>query len=258
MSDHQPLAGRSALVTGAGAGMGRAHCEALAELGAHVIVLELRADKAAETAEAIRAAGHAAEPLAVDVSDIEALRPHLDAIVEARGAVDILVNNAGISGLQTPFEQIDEDFYDRMMAVHVKGAFFTTQALVPAMKAQGYGKIVNVSSVFAMKGSPNAPHYTTAKGALLGLTKALAVELAPFGIRVNAIAPPLIRTEMTVESLGADSPEWDKRAAAVPLGGRLAEPADMSKTVAFLAGPESDYITGQTISPNAGEAIVGI
>jgi 3-oxoacyl-[acyl-carrier protein] reductase len=258
MTDRQPLAGRTALVTGAGAGMGRAHCEALAARGAHVVALDLRAEKAGETVAAIEAAGHAGEPLAADVSDLDGLRPRLAAVVTARGAVDILVNNAGISGLQTPFEEIDEDFYDRMMAVHVKGAFFATQMLVPAMKARKYGKIVNVSSVFAMKGSPNAPHYTAAKGALLGLTKALAVELAPWNICVNAIAPPLIRTEMTLESLGADSPEWNKRAAAVPLGGRLAEPAEMARTVAFLAGPDSDFITGQTLSPNGGEAIVGI
>jgi len=258
MTTDLSLTGRTALVTGAGAGMGRAYSEALAARGAHVVVLDLRADKADETVAAIEAAGHAAEPLAADVSDIKALHPQIQAVVEARGAVDILVNNAGISGLRAPFEDVDEDFYDRMMAVHVKGAFFVTQALVPAMKAQTYGKIVNVSSIFAMKGSPNAPHYTAAKGALLGLTKALAVELAPWNICVNAIAPPLIRTEMTEETLGADSPEWDKRGAAVPLGGRLAEPAEMAKTVAFLAGPDSDFMTGQTLSPNGGEVIVGI
>jgi len=258
MTAGSPLAGRTALVTGAGAGMGRAYSQALAARGAHVVVLDLRAEKAGETVAAIEAAGHAAEPLAVDVSDIKALHGQLQPVVEARGVVDILINNAGISGLQAPFETIDEDFYDRMMAVHVKGAFFVTQALVPAMKARKYGKIVNVSSVFAMKGSPNAPHYTAAKGALLGLTKALAVELAPWNICVNAIAPPLIRTEMTVQSLGPESEEWAKRAAAVPLGGRLAEPEDMARTVAYLASPESDFMTGQTLSPNGGEAIVGI
>jgi 3-oxoacyl-[acyl-carrier protein] reductase len=253
----QPLAGKVALVTGAGSGMGRAHAEILAARGAHAIVQELRAERAEAVAAAIRAAGGRADAMPGDAADIPTLRRSI-ADVEARlGRIDILVNNAGISGLQLPFETIDEAGYDRMLAVHAKSAFFATQAVVPGMKRGRWGRIVNVSSMFAMKGSPNAPHYTMAKSALLGLTKSLARELGPFGITVNAIAPGLVKTEMTSISLKEDAAEFEKRGRATPLG-RLAEPRDHAFLVAFLAGDEAAMITGQTLSANGGDAIVGI
>ncbi|MYK58410.1 MAG: SDR family oxidoreductase, partial [Rhodospirillaceae bacterium] len=126
----------------------------------------------------------------------------------------------------------------------------------PGMKARRWGRIINVSSMFAMIGSPNAPHYTVAKGALLGLTKALARELGPWNITVNALAPGLVRTEMTQMSLNDDA-EFERRAAAVPMR-RLAEPRDLAYAVAFLASDQAALMTGQTISPNGGNAIVGI
>lgn len=250
------LKNRVALVTGAGAGMGRAHAELLAERRAHVVVQDIRPERAEAVAAGIVEAGGAAEAMDGDVSKVTAFGLCVGDAEKRLGRIDILVNNAGISGLQTPFEDIDEAVYDRMMAVHAKAAFFAARAVVPGMKSRRYGKIINVSSMFAMKGSPNAPHYTMAKSALLGLTKALALELAPWGICVNAVAPGLLRTEMTIESI-QDDRVFEERAGRVPMG-RLAEPRDVALTVAFLASPDSDYMTGQTLSPSGGDAIVGI
>ena len=252
----KPLEGRTALVTGAGSGMGRAHAEVLAERGAHVVVQDVVAERTESVADAIRAAGGSAEPLPGDASDIGVMQDAVARLAAARGAVDILVNNAGISGRQLPFEEIDEAGYDAMLGVHVKSAFFLSQAVVPGMKAQRWGRIINVSSMFAMIGSPNAAHYTAAKGAMLGLTKALARELGPWNITVNALAPGLVRTEMTRMSLDDDA-EFERRAAMVPMR-RLAEPRDLAYAVAFLASDEAALMTGQTISPNGGNAIVGI
>jgi 3-oxoacyl-[acyl-carrier protein] reductase len=251
-----PLQGRTALVTGAASGMGRAHAELLAERGAYVVVQDVAADPAEAVARGIKVAGGSAEALPGDASDTDAMRAAVARIAAARGAVDILVNNAGISGRQLPFEEIGAADYDAMMDIHVKSAFFLSQAVVPAMKAQRWGRIINVSSMFAMIGSPNAPHYTAAKGAMLGLTKALAKELGPWNITVNAIAPGLVKTAMTTMSLGSDE-EFERRAATLPMR-RLAEPRDLAYAVAFLASEEAALMTGQTISPNGGNAIVGI
>lgn len=252
------LAGRVAIVTGAGSGMGKAHAELLAERGAHVIVQDLIAERTERIAQDIRQAGGKAESLGCDASDVAKMRAALAEFERKLGRIDIVVNNAGISGHGAAFEEIDEQAYDRMLAVHVKSAFFCAQIAVPGMKARRFGRIINVSSMFAVRGSPNMAHYTTAKGALLGLTKALALELAPWNITVNAIAPGLVKSEMTLKSLKQDHSEFDKRAATnVPMK-RLAEPREVSYTVAFLASDEAAMITGVTVSPSGGEVIVGV
>jgi 3-oxoacyl-[acyl-carrier protein] reductase len=141
-----------------------------------------------------------------------------------------------------------------MIAVHVRGAFFATQAVVPAMKLRRYGKIINISSIWGMTGAPVAPHYCAAKAALLGATKAWAKELAPWNIHVNAVAPGGVRSGGPVKH---DTPEVLKaKEARVPLK-RYCEPVEMSYAVAYLASPEADFVTGQVISPNGGEVIVG-
>jgi len=252
----KPLDGKTALVTGGGGpAMGSAHCRALAAKGAHVIVQDLREDYAAAVVADIHGHGGSAEAMASDITQLDDFLLRLTEAISSTGGIDILVNHAGISGLSTPLEQIDHDFFDRMMNVHVKGSFFITQAVVPEMKAKGYGKIVNIASEFCLYGSPSASHYTAAKSALLGLTKSWARELAPFGIRVNAVAPSLMESELTRASVGDDFLEAQGKAAPF---GRLALPDEVAGVVAFLAGPESDFISGQTISPNGGNTIVGI
>jgi 3-oxoacyl-[acyl-carrier protein] reductase len=250
------LEGHVALVTGAGSGMGRAHAETLATRGATVIAQDVFAGRGETVAEAIRAAGGKAEGMDGNAGDPADMRPRVEAALARNGKIDILVNNAGISGMQLPLLDIDEATFDRMMAVNVKAAFFLSQMVVPGMRDQRWGRIVNVSSMFAMKGSPDAAHYTAAKSALLGLTKALARELGPWNITVNAIAPGLVRTEMTRRSLGGDA-EFEARAAVIPMR-RLAEPVDHAYIVAFLASDEAALMTGQTLSANGGDAIVGI
>ncbi len=248
--------GHVALVTGAGSGMGRAHAELLAARGAFVIAQDVAEGRGEAVARAIRDAGGQAEAMAGNAGDVADMRPRVDAAIARHGKIDILVNNAGISGMQTPFLEVEEGFFDRMMDVNVKAAFFLSQMVVPGMRDQHWGRIVNVSSMFAMKGSPNAPHYTAAKGAMLGLTKALAWELGPWNITVNAIAPGLVQTEMTNASLGTDA-EFEARASVIPMR-RLAEPRDHAEVVAFLASDEAGLMTGQTLSVNGGDAIVGI
>ncbi len=242
------------MVTGAGSGMGAAHAEILAERGAHVIVQDVGGDdRAAQVADGITDKGGQAEAMVGDVSDTPDLKAKIADAIERHGRIDILVNNAGISGRQTPFLEIDEDFFDRMFQVHVKGAFFASQAVVPAMQAAGYGKIINISSNFAMHGGTGMAHYTSAKGALLGLTKVLAREFGADGIRVNAVAPGLVHTAMT-DRLGEEG--FEAFRVNVPIK-RLAVPRDVAETVAFLASPASDMITGQTITPSGGDPIVG-
>ena len=249
------LEGRTALITGSAAGMGRSHATLMAQRGADIIVHDIDAAGAEETADAVRAAGRRAAVIVVDVSDVVAMGEAIRGAETAVGPVDIVVNNAGVGGQGLAFEDIDEATFDRMFAVHVKGAFFATQCVVPGMKERRYGKIVNISSNFAMGGVGFACHYAAAKSALSGFTKCWARELAPFNIMVNAVAPGLLETGLTLGSIGPD--RIRAMAAEVPLG-RLAELVEISYAVAWLASPETDMMTGQVISPNGGVTIIGI
>ncbi len=247
------LDGKVALITGSGDGMGRAHALLMAERGADIVVNDVDADKANETAERVRKLGRKAWVAVEDVGNVAGVKRMVAAAQAELGRIDILVNNAGF-GQRFELEAIDEAAFDRMFAVHVKGAFFCAQAVVPGMKARRYGKIINISSIWGMAGAPVASHYCGAKAALLGLTKAWAKELAPFNIHVNAVAPGGVRSG---GPLKLDSPErLREKEEKVPLK-RFAAPEEIAYTVAFLASPESDFITGQVISPNGGETIVG-
>jgi 3-oxoacyl-[acyl-carrier protein] reductase len=248
------LDGSVAVITGAGAGMGRAHAQLLAERGAYVVVQDIRSGPAEETLALLTGAGHRGEVLVGDVAKA-AFKGQLTAIGERLGRIDILVNNAGIGGEPTIEETTEEDF-DRTFAVHVKGAFFGTQGVVPFMKRQRRGKIVNISSIWGMVGHHYASPYCAAKAALLGATKAWAKELAPWNIHVNAVAPGGVLTEMVMAQPDIEA-KMAGKVARVPLG-RYAEPREISCTVAFLVSPAADFITGQVISPNGGEVIVGI
>ena len=249
------LQGKPALATGAGAGMGRSHAELLAERGANVIVNDIEADSVEETARRVRDRGVGAAVIALDIRETRAMADAIAAAEREAGPVDILVNNAGVAGQGLMIDEIDEETFDRMFDVHVKGAFFATKAVLGGMKQRRYGKIINISSNFAMGGVHFASHYGAAKSALSGFTKCWARELAPYNIMVNAVAPGLLETKLTLDSIG---PERIRAMEEEVSLGRLADPLDISYAVAWLASPETDKITGQVISPNGGVTIVGI
>ena len=194
------------------------------------------------------------EILSCDVTTTTAPLEILSHAQNRLAGVDILVNNAGVSGQKLPMEDVDEEAFDRMFDIQVRGSFFATQAVLPGMKQRKSGRIIMISSIYAMGGSSFASHYAAAKAALSGFTKAWAREFAPYRIQVNAVAPGFVLTGMT---RGSNTPEMVKeRGEGMPLG-RLTEPEDISYAVAWLASSETEMITGQVISPNSGEVIVG-
>jgi len=249
------LEGRVALITGAGSGIGRSHAVLMAERGADLIINDVNEEGLGETADRAAASGGRVQQIVHDVSEIAGMREKTRAAEAEFGRIDILVNNAGVSGDRLVFEDVTEEAYDRMVDINLKGSFFLTQAVVPGMKERRYGKIVNTSSMFALGGNHVAAHYSAAKSALSGLTNSLARELAEWNIMVNAVAPGFVLTGMTSRS--RDEESLKRRIEQVPLK-RMSGEFDMAYTVAFLASDEADFITGQVISPNGGERIVGI
>ncbi|MCC2095612.1 MAG: SDR family oxidoreductase [Hyphomicrobiales bacterium] len=233
--------------------MGRSHAQLFAQRGGAVIVHDVNAGGVAETVAAIQSEGGKAYPMVADIRDLPAFRAALARAVAAAGDVDILVNNAGVSGDRRLIEEIDEDQWDVFMAVHVRGAFFATQAVLPGMKAKGFGRIINISSQWGMAGSPNASQYAGAKAALIGYTKGWAKELAPFGITVNAVAPGFILTPMTVGKSG-DPERLKKRVSVIPIG-RHGEAIDISYAVCWLASDEAGFVTGHVLNASGGEVI---
>lgn len=191
------LTGRVALITGAGGTQGRSHALLLSQRGAQVIVQDIRAEQTEETVRQVRDHGGHALAMVCDVADIPDYTGRIAEAERALGHIDIIVNNAGVSGKRLAFEDIDPETLGRMIGVVVKGTFFGTQSVVPGMKARGYGKIVNITSGAPLRGMVAASHYTGAKAALHGLTRSWALELAPFGIRVNLVAPGFVVSDMT-------------------------------------------------------------
>lgn len=245
------MAGRSALVTGAGSGIGRAVAVKLAAEGYAVTVNDLSAARAEAVADEIRAAGGTAAAVAGDVSaEADAAAIHA-AAVGAHGTVSLLVNNAGIAH-QAPFENLDIADFDRMFAVHVRGTFLMTRAVLPAMLAEGAGVVINIASQLGQIGGVELVHYSGAKAAIIGMTKALAREVSARGVRVNAVAPGPINTPLVMEL----SEDWRAaKRASLPLG-RFGEPEEVAETVAFLASPAASLFVGQTLGPNSGDVML--
>jgi NAD(P)-dependent dehydrogenase (short-subunit alcohol dehydrogenase family) len=247
------LKDRVAIVTGAARGIGQTYCLALAREGASVVATDILS--CAATVAQVQEAGGEALGLAVDVANAQSTQAMAAQTVQRFGRIDILVNNAAIyGGLKlTPFEQIPEAEWDRVMAVNVKGIWLCCTAVVPIMRQQGRGKIINISSDTIWMGVPLFLHYVASKGAVFALTRALARELAGTGIIVNAITPGYTRTEA---AQGIADPETVARLRAWVVDQqiikRIEEPADLAGTVVFLASQDSDFITGQTINVNGG------
>ena len=247
-----PLAGKVAYVTGGSRGIGRAIALAFAEAGADVAICALDdAENAASLVQAVTALGRRAYAHAADVADIAATRGFATAAEAALGPCDILVNNAGIN-LRGPFEGVTEQTYDRMMDVHVKGMFFMAQHVFAGMAARGGGKIINLCSQLVFKGGVNITPYITAKGAILGFTRALAWEGAPKGVLVNAIAPGPVDTDLT----RPNGPAWKAMIDRQLLVGRIGRVEDIAATALLLAGPGGDFYVGACLSPNGGDVMV--
>jgi|TARA_Y100000588_G_scaffold279570_1_gene296442 3-oxoacyl-[acyl-carrier protein] reductase len=249
----KPLEGKVVLITGAGSGMGQTHAEVMAERGAKIVANDINGQGIDETVSRVKENDGEILASIGDITDPKFVDGMVSSTIEHYGQVDVLVNNAGI-GEHKDLEEISLDLLDRMLSIHVVGAFLCAKAVVPDMKSRRYGKIINISSIWGMNGYPTASHYCAAKAALLGATKAWAKEFAGDNIHVNAVAPGGVLTPMPIKVQGMEKiREKEKK---VPLG-RWAKPEEISYTVAFLASPESDFITGQVISPNGGETIVG-
>lgn len=240
-----------ALVTGAGSGIGRAIALKLAAEGYAVTVNDLSLSRAEAVAADIKTKGGQAIAVSGDVSneaDVSAI--HAAAIAD-HGEVTLLVNNAGIAH-QSLFENLEVADFDRMFAVHVRGTFLMTKAVMPSMLLSGAGVIVNIASQLGQIGGIELVHYSSAKAAIIGMTKALAREVSSRGVRVNAVAPGPINTPLVMEL----SEEW--RAAkrdSLPLG-RFGEPEEVAEVVAFLASPAASLFVGQTLGPNSGDVML--
>ena len=247
------LANKVAIVTGAAQGLGRAFCLKLAAEGARVVVADINLDGATSTAQAIQSKGAAAIALQVDVSSEADTRQMAAATLAHWGRIDILVNNAAVyQGLaRKSFEDIHPDEWDRVMAVNLKGPWLCARAVVPAMKQQCSGKIINVASATFFSGSPLWAHYVASKGGVIGLTRVLAKELGDFGICVNAIAPGFTMTEASRELI-PDAERYGVERGAIK---RAEQPEDLVGLAAFLASEESDFITGQTIVVDGGRQL---
>lgn len=242
------LQGRTALVTGAATGIGRATALLLAQAGARVVVNHLRQAEAAQAVvKSIVQAGGDAFALDADVSQAA----DVQRLVADAGEVHILVNNAGILQ-EKPFLDTTEDDWDRMLAVDLKSVFLTSRAVLPGMVARGSGVIINLASDLGILGRENYAPYCAAKAGVIGLTRSLAREFAPHGIRVNAIAPGPVNTAMV--SLDNMSPEWMEKELAIPQH-RVAEPEEIAATALFLASDLSRFYCGQVLGPNGGSVM---
>lgn len=251
-----PLSGRVAIVTGAGNGLGRAYAATLARSGARVAILDLAGDAARSAAAEIAAdAGSVAAAYEVDVTDADQVGRVVEAVVARWGRVDALVNNAGGALLPSaPFDSFDRAQWNRVLDVNLTAQWLCAAAVVPHMRRAGYGKIVNVSSTSVSRGGPiGLAPYIAAKAGAVGLTRALARELGPDGIRVNAIAPGYIPVDTpkavhTPEAAAA----LRERIAAEQCLPFLGTPRDLAPVVEFLCSPASDYLTGQVLNADGG------
>lgn len=242
---------KSAIVTGAGSGIGKAIAERLARDGYGVLVNDLHGERADEVARAITAKGGKAVAKAGDVAQEADVVALVSAAREAFGDIGLLVNNAGHVH-QSTFTEITPADFDRMFAVHVRGTFLMMRAVLPAMLKAGEGVIINIASQLGQIGGVELVHYSGAKAAIIGMTKSLAREVSASGVRVNAVAPGPINTPL-VAGLSKD---WrERKAAQLPLG-RFGEPEEIAAVVSFLASPAASLFVGQTLGANSGDVML--
>ncbi len=237
------------IVTGGGKGIGKAVALALAREGSAVAVFDLDEKNASKVAQKIRGMGQQSLSMGMDVSESRDVTTAMDRVAKELGEVDILVNNAGICQTST-IADLNETDWDRMLAVNLKGVFLCSQAVMGSMKKHKWGKIVNMASISGKVGGIIAgPHYAASKAGVMCFTKSLARELAPFGINVNAIAPGIIETDMT---LGLTRGDWKTFTKSIPFG-RIGTVEEVARVVIFLVSEGASYLTGEIIDINGGQ-----
>jgi 3-oxoacyl-[acyl-carrier protein] reductase len=245
------LEGKTALVTGAGSGIGKCIAETYARQGARVALADIDAEAAKSAARTI---GNNAIALRCDVTEKADTLAVVEATLAAFGALDILVNNAGTTHLNKPFLDIEEAEFERNFAVNVKGVFLCCQAAVPALRKQGGGVIINIGSTAGLRPRPGLTAYSSTKGAVHTMTKSLAGELAPDHIRVCAIAPVATETLLLPKFLGPQSGMREKFIATIPLG-RLALAQDVANAALYLASADAEFLTGNIVEVDGGRCI---
>ncbi|MDB6181234.1 SDR family oxidoreductase [Paracoccus fistulariae] len=244
------LQDKIAIVTGAGSGFGAGIARKFAAEGAQVVVADINADAAQQVAQEI--GGMA---MTCNVADGDSVAELAQGVTDAFGRIDILVNNAGVTHLPAFMEEVSEADFDRVMAVNCKSVYLLARQIVPLMKQAGSGSIVNIASTAGVSPRPRLNWYNASKGWLITATKAMAVELAPFGIRVNALNPVAGDTPLLKSFMGEDTPEIRARfLSTIPIG-RFSTPEDMGNAACFLASDEASMITGVAMEVDGGRCI---
>ena len=243
------LAGKVALVTGGGSGLGHAIARGLAEAGATVILNGRRRDKLEEAVGALRQSGLRAGFAAFDVTDSAAVNAGIAATAAQRGAIDVLVNNAGMQHRQ-PIEEFSDAEWQKLMDTNLNSAFYVSRAVIPAMKARRAGKVINICSVLSFISRPTIVPYAASKGGLAMFTKGMAVELASHNVQVNGIAPGFYKTEMNTALF--TNPEFDSWVCKRTPAARWGDPEELVGAAVFLASAASNYVNGQIVCVDGG------
>jgi 3-oxoacyl-[acyl-carrier protein] reductase len=246
------LEGRVAIVTGGGGGLGEGICHALTDAGAAVAAVDVAREEAERVAGQISSSGARCIALEADVSDRHSTQTMVESVVRGLGGVDILVNNAAIYPLR-PWTEIEEEEWDRVMAVNLKGYFLCARAAFPHMRDRGHGRIVNVASITFFIGWAGFLDYVSSKGAVIGFTRTLAREVGPDGVTVNAVSPGAFPT--AAEMVHPDQEALNRRILDQQCLKRRGKPEDVGNLVTFLAGDAASFITGQTIMIDGGWAM---
>jgi 3-oxoacyl-[acyl-carrier protein] reductase len=254
MNERFNLSGRSVVITGGGKGIGKVYVEEFAKAGARVLAADVDGAAAKSVAAMLQGQGLQVVGLETDIASADATTAMAKAALDHFGSIEVLINNASLMSVlaRRSWLEIPVDEWDRVMAVNLRGMFLSCRAVFPAMQQRGRGKIVNISSSRVWEGTPNRLHYTTSKAGVIGFTRALAREVAEFGITVNAVTPGMTQSDTQAASSSGNY-------LAARIAGRAIErvqvPADLVGAVMFLSAPASDFMTGQTINVDGGKAM---